>query len=138
MKKLNFLLRAAIAATLVLGAGSCKKYDEGPALSLKSKKSRVANEWKIEYAYDFKDGEDETADYFGETWEFSKDGEWLERENGSIDKSGTWEFVSDKETLKIVRTGTGSSTDHYDILKLKEKEMWLKDDEDELHLVPTN
>ena len=138
MKKLNFLLSTAVAAALVLSTESCKKYDEGPALSLRTKKARVANEWKIEYAYDFKDGEDETVDYFGETWEFSKDGEWLERENGSIDKSGTWEFVSDKEALKIVRIGTGSSTDHYDILKLKEKEMWLKNDEDELHLVPTN
>lgn len=30
---------------------SCKKYDEGPCFSLRSKKARITNEWKIEKEY---------------------------------------------------------------------------------------
>ncbi|PCJ84228.1 MAG: hypothetical protein COA57_09490 [Flavobacteriales bacterium] len=128
------LAGVTLLITPVLFTG-CKKYDEGPSLSLRTKKARVANEWKVDFAYDYKDGENTTSDYFGETWEFSKDGEWIERDNGTIDKSGTWEFVSDKESIKITKP---FDVDYYDILKLKNKEMWLKDQDEELHLVPAN
>lgn len=119
---------------LVLLTG-CKKYEEGPGLSLRSKKARVANLWKVDYAYDFKDSVIITSDFAGETWEFSKDGNFIERENGTVDKTGSWEFVSDKEQIKIKFS---LSTDTYVIVKLKEKEMWLKDAEEELHLIPAN
>ncbi|MBL4658388.1 MAG: hypothetical protein JKX73_10330 [Flavobacteriales bacterium] len=134
MKTIQLLTVIGVSSLVLLG--SCKKYEEGPALSLSSKKARVANEWTVEYAFDIEDGEIVTADYAGETWEFAKDGEWTERDNGVIDKNGTWEFVSDKEGLQINRTGTGASTAIYTILKLKNKEMWLKDTDEELHLIP--
>lgn len=127
-----------MSAIMLIGSGmftGCKKYEEGPALSLKSKKARVANEWKIQYAFDLEDGEVVTSDFSGETWEFSKNGEWIERENGVIDKSGIWEFVSDKETIRITKP---NGIDHYNILKLKEKEIWLQDKDEELHLIPVN
>lgn len=114
---------------------SCKKYEESPAFSLRSKKERVANLWKVDYAYDFKDSVITTADYTGETWEFSKNGNFVERDNGTIEKTGTWEFVSDKERVTIKFPLISHS---YDILKLREKELWLKDAEEELHLIPAN
>lgn len=128
IKKYTFLLAFIIMA----GAIGCKKYDEGPALSLKSKKSRVANKWKIEKATDLEDGTDITADYAGEIWEFTKDGDY--KENGNL--KGTWVFSSDKEELIITKTGDNPKT--FKILKLKEKEMWLeKLAEEELHLSPS-
>lgn len=60
-------MKTTIKSTLALLIGlplffvSCKKYEEGPALSLRSKKERVANTWKIDKAYD--DGEDVTENY---------------------------------------------------------------------------
>lgn len=123
---------ALIAAGTFTG---CKKYEEGPSLSLRSKKARVANEWRVEYAYDLEDGEINTSDFTGETWEFTKKGEWIEREYGVIEKSGTWEFISDKESIKITKP---NNVDYYNILKLKENEMWLRDGDEELHLVPVN
>lgn len=113
----------------------CKKYDEGPALSLRSKKGRVANVWKIEYAYDFNTNSEITQTYTGETWEFTRKGEFTERDFGNIDKTGTWELISKKKGL-FIDMSSGGGDDFYDILKLKEKEMWLKDKDEEIHLVP--
>lgn len=113
----------------------CGKYEEGPSLSLRSKKARVANEWKIAYAYDLGDLEEITADYVGEIWEFSKDGEFMERESDIVKKTGTWNFINDKEEITI---SIGTDIDKYRILRLKENEIWLKDHEEELHLVSNN
>ncbi|MBN4052068.1 hypothetical protein JYT53_01050 [Cytophagaceae bacterium AH-315-L13] len=137
MKNLRKLsLFAAVFVFTLTSMTGCKKYEEGPALSLKSKKGRVANKWKIDYAFDIDDNQVVTSDYTGETWEFAKDGEWIERDNDVIDKSGTWGFISDKESIKI--TKDNNNIDYYDILKLKSKEMWLKDKDEELHLIPAN
>lgn len=128
------MLLLSLFAILFL-ATACEKYEEGPSLSLRSKKARVANEWKITYAYDYKDNVDVTSDYTGETWEFSKDGQFSEKENGEVDKTGTWDFLNDKEEVAI---NFPADTKKYKILRLKENEMWLMDHEEELHLVTNN
>jgi hypothetical protein len=116
---------------LVVATG-CKKYEEGPGFSLRSKTARVANDWKIVYANDYRDTLIVTESYIGETWEFAKDGNFIERDNGSV-KNGKWSFISDKDSLQVTE---GTNIDTYLILKLKENEMWLKDKDEELHLVP--
>jgi len=137
MKKFNKLNLIVVTATIMITSlSSCKKYEEGPAFSLRSKTARVANEWKITYAYDMDDAEDVTSDYTGETWEFVKDGKFNEKDNGTVEKTGTWEFIDDKESIRVSLEGTGSSTNDYTIIKLKEKEMWLKDKDEELHFIP--
>jgi len=120
------------AALLCLFLIGCKKYDEGPGLSFRSKSERVANVWKISYAYDIKDTLIVTGDYTGETWEFNKSGGFTERSNGIIDKTGTWNFISNKEKITVNLPG---DTTTFTILMLKEKEMWLKDSQEELHLI---
>lgn len=119
-----------IGAFLLVAA--CGKYEEGPALSLRSKKARVANEWKVAYAYDLDDLKETTTDYTNETWEFTKDGEFIERESDKVDKTGTWDFMSDKEEIVI---SFPTKVKKYKILRLKENEMWIRDHEEELHLV---
>lgn len=91
--------------------------------------------WKIEDAYDHKDSVNTAADYTGEIWDFSKSGDFVARDNGAIDETGTWEFVNDKEKITI-KFPLKAHT--YDILKLRERELWLKDTEEELHLIPAN
>ena len=135
MNKLNLCKSVLLILVVPLLFPSCSKYEEGPSFSLKSSKTRVVNEWIIEYAYDFDDAIEETEKYAGETWEFLKDGDFIERENGAIDKAGTWELIGDNKSLKISLPG---DIDYYDIIKLKENEMWLKDNDDELHLIPKN
>lgn len=128
MKKQTVLMLAG----LLLGVAACGKYEEGPGFSLRSKTARVANEWKVEYAYDHVDKVETTTDFTGETWVFSKDGAFMEKDGGVTDKTGTWEFMSDKEAIAI---SVGTDIDKYMILRLKENEMWLKDHEEEIHLV---
>lgn len=120
-----------VGAILLISA--CGKYEEGPSLSLRSKKARVANEWRVAYAYDLDDQKDITAEYQNETWEFTKDGQFFERENGELDDAGSWDFINDKEEIAI---STGIDIDKFKILRLKENEMWLQDGDEELHLIP--
>lgn len=117
---------------LLLGVAACGKYEEGPGLSLRSKTARVANEWRVVYAIDHVDKVETTTDYSGETWAFTKDSDFMEREDGVLKKTGTWEFMKDKEEIAIM---VGTDIDKYTILRLKENEMWLKDHEEEIHLV---
>ena len=128
MKKWSMLI---FMGMLLMGA-SCGKYEEGPGFSLRSKKARVANEWKVEYAYDFKDQIETTTDFAGEVWVFSKDGSYLKKEDGETKKTGTWDFISDKEEIAI---SFPTDIDKYTILRLKENELWIKDHEEEIHFV---
>lgn len=86
MKKIMKLLTGTTLAFVLLA--SCKKYDDGPAFSFRSKKERVTNVWKINYAYDYKDSVNITSDYAGETWDFTNGGDFVERDNSTIDKTG--------------------------------------------------
>ncbi|MDZ4668396.1 MAG: hypothetical protein SGJ00_10985 [bacterium] len=130
MKKQLFLYSAI--AILLFTLNGCKKYPDGPVISLRSKAERVANNWKVSKVLD--DGKDVTSDYnkyeltltkgseanltakyvvFGNTFEFSTD--------------GTWAFVSNNEKLSF-NFDNNAADGVYQILKLEEEEMWLKED----------
>lgn len=49
-----------VIVSLICLLSSCKKYEEGPSFTLLSKKSRLANTWKID-SY-FENGVDKTSD----------------------------------------------------------------------------
>jgi hypothetical protein len=133
-----------LVALVLLSAifmSSCSKYEEGPGLSLRSKKARVVNNWKIAQA--ISDGKDVTSDYnkyelnltdnynatlsadyvfFGSTYTYIT--------------QGTWSFVDDKKMIAC-DFAEDSADGVYVILKLKENEMWVKkvDEDLELHFV---
>jgi len=48
MKKNNLIF---LFLTFAFVFGSCKKYDEGPKISFRTKKSRVVGNWSVESAY---------------------------------------------------------------------------------------
>jgi hypothetical protein len=121
---------------------SCKKYEEGPVISLRSKKERVANTWQIEVAYN--DGEDVTEEYDEYTVKFTKDGDAelaaLYSWGGfsyEYETNGTWSFMNNSEELEVDYEDDDAD-EVYQILKLEEDELWLrvKGEEDELHLMP--
>lgn len=131
---------AIFMASFLLLIASCKKYEEGPALSLRSKAARVANTWKIEqYLYN---GSDQTSlinaamPNYREVYD--KDGNYSFSYDGNSG-SGRWEFQNDK--MEIKRSGVSSqSSETLYILKLKEKEFWYYimsgNDREEIHLIP--
>jgi hypothetical protein len=112
-------------------ATSCKKYPDGPGLSLKSKAERLANAWKIDVF--FENGVDKTTDAQN----------WYNNYILTIDKAGTygitykilslipysetgtWAFNGDKSKVTFTRTSPlPVSTSEWTILKLMEDELW--------------
>lgn len=100
----------------------CKKYEEGPGLSFRSKEARVANTWKV--AKCTVGNTDYTSYYtnldYSETYE--ENGNYSYKSN-SGSGAGKWEFQQDKEQIK--RSGvSGQPTRELVILRLKDKEFW--------------
>jgi hypothetical protein len=102
---------------------SCKKYDEGPAISFRSKKARVVNKWKAEKVME--NGKDVTSDYQGVTWEFKDDNKFYFNFLGILPITGKWEFNNDKSKIILTYDITNEKSE-LEILRLKEKSMWLK------------
>jgi len=120
MKKLiNFTLMFAVGTIIALSG--CKKYEDGPGLSLSSKKSRVEANWKIKkFLYN---SVDETSEYLDYTCEMKKDGQFNIVSNGNIDH-GKWDFALDKEALDF-RYDDGT-IERYNIKRLTAKDLWME------------
>lgn len=137
MKTIKILSLALLAMTFVLG--SCSKYEEGPAFSLRTKKARLAGEWKADKYID-SNGNEENANDDG-TIEFTKDNTFIVK-SGNFSTTGTWEFTKDKEYLETEFTYTSggvtvTETNESKILRLKNDELWLEDEDgDQTHYVP--
>ncbi len=135
MKK-NFL-KAGVALTMVsaLVLGSCGKYEEGPGLSLRTKKARLTGVWD-EKEYVSSNGT-VTADTDNETAEFLKDGS-LKYVDGSETLNGSWALINDKKSLEITVNidlfGTTLTVkDTSEIIRLTNKEFWTKDSDGDIY-----
>ena len=119
MKKLlAFLLLATI---VMVGFNACKKYEDGPYLSLRSKHNRVVNEWKLNKATN--EGIDVTSQFQEYYFTFNDDNTYTYNRK-LVKETGTWDFDDDK--LNIVLTPAGSSTtESYKIIRLKNDELTL-------------
>jgi len=142
--------RVLLIFTVLFGAiifiSSCSKYDDNPAISLKTKNNRLAGEWDlIHYDYSYnRNGELSTAWFGGssmneedeegsEKYPYSltitidKDGtyEWFEMEDGEIYKAtANWTWMdgnSSKEQLLFLDEGYV-----FDIIKLTKEELILE------------
>lgn len=131
---------------ILLLVSSCKKYEDGPILSLRSKKVRLANEWKTE-SYS-ENGTDKTNDwnsyYQGAKLTIGKDGRFFitYKANGSYDveQNGTWDFNGDKTIILFNQMVPVTDAWTWKITRLKEHELWVQDLDSaglikELHLV---
>jgi len=131
----------AMGAGLFLSTG-CNKYDDGPAFSLRSREERIANTWKVESA---KEGSNDVTSSFTQyELRLTKGGDaalQADYELGSLTFSfqttGRWAFENDDEDLRL-DFEDDAADETYEILRLKENELWLREkgDDLELHLVP--
>jgi len=132
MKRLLLVLLVAIIAIPTFQ--SCKKYENGPTISFRSKKARVANDWAISSYQE--GGIDKTTERINDDMELTKAGEMtyhLYIGGTLFTMVGTWEFDDSKEKIKIVASYNQmdgataiptSVVEDMKITKLKEKEMW--------------
>lgn len=107
---------------------SCGKYEEGPGISLRSKKKRITGEWKIERV--LFNGDDITTavqNNLGTYYilELSSNGTFHESGKNVEDK-GTWKFAEGKLHLILLSNLPGAEEEHAEIIKLKNTELWLR------------
>ncbi|HPM40648.1 MAG TPA: lipocalin family protein [Bacteroidales bacterium] len=136
MKKLNVILLTVLASILMLT--SCSPYEEGPAISLRSRTERLCNEWRLTRLYI--NGTEQTLSSFDQqtTLEFKDNGTVnysyavMDSTAIVITGSGTWEFNDDQTEVFTTITYTlgGTEKDTFKILRLKEEELWLENNED--------
>jgi hypothetical protein len=118
-------------------------YEEGPDISFRSKIKRISNTWKIEQA--FKDDEDISNNYNYWKVTLTPEGYFffffsLDNSSFNINFTGTWELSDDKKIIEVfIQDGLNNTTiQHYEIIRLKENEMWLirQEDGEEWRMVP--
>ncbi len=109
-----------LVGILIASVGGCKKYDEGPSVSLRSKTDRLAHTWLLDnYRVNSNDYTSVIGDY---TETFSKDGGYFYSGGGSSG-TGRWEFRNKNEEIWLTGVGTQSPKILY-ILKLEEGKFW--------------
>ncbi len=131
--KTQKILKICLGAFILLSV-SCKKYPEGPGVSLTSKKARMANLWTIE-KYVTKSGteykevvfDSNLNDTIGFVLDLDKDGGLEYHFGGSHgleNIKGKWEFFNNKTELKII---SGTESEEFLIRKLKNKQLTIED-----------
>lgn len=127
MKNLKNLTYLTLAGATTLGVASCGKYEDGPSLSLSTKKARVAGDWEVKSI-----GTTVLGNNYSVNMVFEKDGSVQVTStynyggySQSYTYAGSWDFASDKEQILLTVDG---SADLYEIKRLTNKEMWLDDD----------
>lgn len=136
------MLTVIFALGLVLTLSSCRKYEDGPTISFRTKNARVTNVWKMESIS--RNDLDESDRYEFMTWNFQEpnsDGigqlEWSYRIAGDtsdiIFPAATWELATLKEQIKLsyvdVVDPVGPVIEtrllYLDIRRLLEDELWI-------------
>ncbi len=119
-----------VAITLCIG---CSKYEDGPAVSLLTKKQRLTGRYDLE---SWQPEEiDSSVNIEDIHLEFFKDNtmrvEYID-EGQLRTEQGEWSFVSDKEQLRF--EWDYGATDYAEIRRLTNKELWMVvDDDSESH-----
>lgn len=110
---------------------SCYKYEEGPRLSLLSRKARLCNEWRLETYLD--NGTDKTDPTETVTLTIEKDGTYsissVRNALGQIQSDfshGTWMFQDAKGQIVMTDSQTGAIPMTYDILELRNSHLQLR------------
>ncbi len=131
LKKLKYIVWA-----LIIFLSACSKYEDGPKISLLSKTKRISRVWKVEYSINLDTGVEHSADFNAWLLEFSKDGTYSQTiVYGEIQNTynGKWSFIGDNQIRLNFNTEAGEQIVFYTILRLSKKELWLKDEKEEVH-----
>jgi len=120
MKKLLVLL---VVGILMVSVNSCKKYQDGPLISLRSKTTRIVNDWVIDKV--MSKGVDATSLYPEDYLLSIKDDLTYSLLFNGFTQEGTWVFDDKKENIIFTLSTTGMESKFF-ILRLKNKELTLE------------
>ena len=148
MKKIALII--SVFAVFAMVFSSCSKYEEGPALSLKTKDARVEGDYTVDKVLkNGKEDETLTEEQEGNEYEFTKDGKGtfsasyvIQGITISMDGDLEWKFNDDKTKMSIrIYDETSEEWDDWEehtILKLTDEEMWLENYDDNDDLIETH
>ena len=120
-----FLVLVMLVSSLTFQ--SCSKYEEGPSISLRSKKARLVNKWKIDKMYkngtEYTPTTEEQGIYSSMTFEFKDDNTFVQHVKITNSMGGItytvvkdaifdWDFNSDK-TKVLFSNGRQKTTKSY-------------------------
>lgn len=135
-KKVRIWKRSAstmlLFACLFLLCEGCKKYEEGPALTLRTANSRLEGSWILTGGSWLQSVNDSGYQYVVYTEEFTKDnlyeqskGWFYSNLTSNYTVNGSWEWLDKKEGIKI--TTNNGDTSSIVITKLTSTEFFYKD-----------
>jgi len=133
-KQLNIISFIIIASISI--SFSCSKYEDGPAISLLPKTTRLSREWKTEYSINLATGIEHSADFANWLLTIDKGGTFT---NISIYNllettyTGNWELIGDNQIRFNYNANSGEQIEFYTILRLSKKELWVKNNLIEIH-----
>jgi hypothetical protein len=136
----------ALIIVTVLSFLSCRKYEDGPNVSFRTKKARITNNWRIESV--LYNGDDVSADplWAKQKHYMFRDGKYIITIINPIslearNLQGTWKLYDNDSKIELTTKnymGVADSTNYFDILKLRNQELWIRKDDNslELHYTP--
>ena len=123
MSKLKKISYASVAGITALSVSSCGKYEDGPNMSLLSKKARVVGSWNVKSIGTFSLNSGYSLNF---SFEKSGSASFSYSYSGySETYAGSWDFASDKENLIL---NIGGDVQTFEIKRLTNDEIWLDDD----------
>lgn len=135
MRKAVFLFIGLFSLASLLT--HCKKYEEGPAISFRTKEERLVNNWDVKVALE----DDRDVTYWFRNWtiDITEDGRFvttdLDEQDSTVTASGFWWLANEKQDLLLVYSDPPVDPDRftYQITKLKEEELWFTRTTDSSH-----
>lgn len=126
LKKLTLgLLLVLVAITTLI---SCKKQEDESVANTALKKDQIANTW-IEFQV-IRNGTVDTS-FYPDTYTFYENEDFVfdkwDHDDGLYHKKeGKWSLVSDDKIIRLNYNDSNNYSENWGILRLEEKEMWLK------------
>jgi hypothetical protein len=123
---------AIITTILILVSISCSKYEDGPFITFRSKKFRLEGTWKYQ-AIIYKDNGVTVTDNLPTLkMTFLKNGTYSE----NTGYAGTWKFSGTTNLVINKSKDTSNIEISWEIIRLANKQLWLRKDKVEHHFVP--
>lgn len=126
----------ALLALMAVAVTSCSKYEEGPKLTLLTKKARITGEWTLSNVE--VNGTSQDISGYTVNVTIEKDGSYMYKWSSggfSVQESGTWSFSDDK--VSLILTDEDGDVTISEIVRLANDELKLKDVDGSISTITT-
>lgn len=132
-----YLRKILMLMTITFALFGCKKFDDGVNFSLRSEEKRIINTWEYISVLDISTSKLQTSGLEGWTETFKKDGTYEKKIIYFSDEStynGTWTYDGETTLQLSYIVHQNEILEVFEIKRLSNKEMFLKNNEKEIHL----